>query len=472
MMNVFEYFKKKGIDTLNSSFYSGIGLWDSWYKSNVRKFHQYRIYGGQGTYTRCHRHSLGMAKKVCEDMANLLLNERVKITIDDEATDAFVKSVLSDNNFTVLGNEYQERKAATGTVAYIPYLDNAEVDELGDILSGCVKINYVEAKNIFPISWENGRVKECVFMFPKTSNRKKYVQFQHHRIENEQYVIENTVVECTSGAGRELTSEEWNALPAFTGMAERIETGSDKPQFVIDRLNIVNNADEDDTNPMGVPVFANGIDILQKIDLTYDSYANEFALGRKRIFVAPEMLEDKHGNPTFDTDDTVFYRLPEDYMSNSKEPIKEINMELRIEEHSKAINDDLNYLSMKCGFGTERYRFDAGGIKTATEVISENSDMYRTIQKHELILDNVLKELIRIIIRLGVTARIPGLKEETDITIDFDDSIIEDKQTERNEDRKDVSMGAMSLPEYRAKWYGETEDVAAGKIPEQTGVMP
>ena len=78
--------------------------------------------------------------------------------------------------------------------------------------------------------------------------------------------------------------------------------------------------------------------------------------------------------------------------------------------------------------------------------------MYRSVQKHELILDEVLKELIHIIIRLGMAARVAGLKEDTDITIDFDDSIIEDKQTERNEDRKDVSMGVMSLPEYRAKW--------------------
>lgn len=471
-MNVFEYFKKKEIDTLNSSFYSSIGMWDSWYKGNVRKFHWYRIYGGQGTYTRRRRHSLGMAKKVCEDMANLLLNERVKITLSDETTDAFVKKILTDNNFALLGNEYQERKAATGTVAYVPYLKDAEVDDYGELQSGTVGINYVEAKNIFPISWENGMVKECVFLFPKTSNRRKYAQFQFHRLEDGVYVIENTVVECTSGAGIELTPEEWDTIPAFKGLAPKMDTGSNKRQFIIDRLNIVNNADDDDTNPMGVPIYANSIDVLRKIDLTYDSYANEFDLGRKRIFVAPEMLDNKDGSPTFDTDDTVFYRLPEDYMAEAKEPIKEINMDLRIDEHSKAINDDLNYLSLKCGFGTERYKFDCGGVKTATEVISENSDMYRTVQKHELILDSVLKELIQVIIRLGTASKTPGLNEETDITIDFDDSIIEDKQSERNEDRKDVSMGVMGLPEYRAKWYAETKEVAASKLPEQTGVIP
>ena len=234
----------------------------------------------------------------------------------------------------------------------------------------------------------------------------------------------------------------------------------------------MNNAGEDDNNPMGMSLLANSIDVFRKIDLEYDSYANEFDLGRKRIFVAPEMLTDKDGNPTFDTGDTVFYRLPEDYLSASKDPIKEIDMTLRVEQHSKAINDDLNYLSMKCGFGTQRYRFEQGGVTTATEVISENSDMYRTLQKHEIVLDAVIKRLIKIIIRLGIVAKVTGLSEETEITIDFDDSIIEDKQTERKEDRQDVAMGVMSLAEYRAKWYGETEEQAAKKIPEQTGVIP
>ena len=88
-MNIFEYFKKKGIDTIDSSFYSKIAMWDSWYRANVKRFHQYRVYHGTGQYERCHRKSLGMAKKICEDISDLLLNERVTITIKDETTAKF-----------------------------------------------------------------------------------------------------------------------------------------------------------------------------------------------------------------------------------------------------------------------------------------------------------------------------------------------------------------------------------------------
>lgn len=481
-MNIFEYFKKKGIDTLDSSFYSKIDMWDSWYRSNVKRFHQYRVYHGASRYERCRRKSLSMAKKLCEDISDLLLNEKVKITIEDQATDAFVKAVLEAANFTVRGNEYQERKAACGTVAYVPYLTGMELDEDGRVISADVKLDYVVAKNIFPTAWENSRITEVIFVFEKTYKRKKYAQFQHHKLEPRkgangedlglQYVIENSVVLCSSGSGRELTPEEWNEIPHFEGLAARVETGSDQPQFVIDKLNIANNVDEDDSSPMGISIFANSVDTLAKLDLEYDSYANEFTLGRKRIFVAPEMLTDVNGSQVFDPDDSVFYQLPEDYFKDTREAMHEVDMALRVSEHEQAINNDLNLLSFKCGFGTQYYRFERGSVVTATQVISESSDMYRMICKHEIILENALKELIRCIIRLGQTANVPDLVPDTDITIDFDDSIIEDKQTDLDNDFRMLSAGILRADEFRAKWLGETVEQAQQNLPEQTaGVL-
>lgn len=481
-MNIFTYFKKHGIDTVDSSFYSQIKVWESWYKGNVANVHNYYVYNGKNKI-RCRRLSLGMAKKVCEDMADLLLNERVKITVgasegtkNTNATDVYVKSVLKRNKFLIKGNDYQERKAYCGTVAYVPQIKNMLVNEDGVLIGGGdIIINYIQAKNIYPTTWENGEIKEVAFLFPKTVKRKKYALIQFHQLSekddgNFEYVITNDVVECTQGAGTEIPEEKWDELKPFRGLRKKIRTGSDKPQFVIDRLNIVNNADEDDTNPMGVAIFANALDVLSKIDVEYDSYANEFNLGKKRIFVAPEMLQFLNGEPVFDENDTVYYQLPEGTLRGDK-PILESNMELRADEHSKAINDDLNFLSFKCGFGTERYRFEKGSVTTATQVISENSDMYRSVQKHELILDDVIKELIMIIIRLGQLIGSKGLSEDVEIAIDFDDSIIEDKQAERNEDRKDVAMGVMGLAEYRAKHYGETMEEAEKNLPEQNTVM-
>ena len=96
--------------------------------------------------------------------------------------------------------------------------------------------------------------------------------------------------------------------------------------------------------------------------------------------------------------------------------------------------------------------------------------MYRMLKKHETILEDVLKRLIRIIIRLGIVTG-NTLDQNTDVVIDFDDSIIEDKGAERQQDRQDVSMGVMRHEEYRAKWYGETVEQAKKNLPEQNQVM-
>lgn len=37
-MNIFNYFKKAGIDTVDASFYRKIAEWVSWYEGNVRNF--------------------------------------------------------------------------------------------------------------------------------------------------------------------------------------------------------------------------------------------------------------------------------------------------------------------------------------------------------------------------------------------------------------------------------------------------
>lgn len=471
-MNIITFLNKKGYDTVSSEHYRMVQVWESWYRNKVRGFHRYKINNGSNT-VRCDRLSAGMAKMVSEDLADDLMNEKVQITVSDSSANDYVHTVLENNNWSVQSNTYQERKSYTGTVAYVPYLDEVEIEEDGTVIpgSGTVKINYFEASNIFPLSWSNGVVEECAFVSIHTVKGKKYAHIQLHVREGEgmEYVILNHVLECTNGSGRELLPAEWKELRPFKTMSEKAITGSDKKQFVIDRLNIANNMDPD--SPMGIAVFANAIDQLKGIDIAYDSYVNEFILGKKRIFVAPEMLSlNDDGTPVFDPNDVTFYRLPEDSMKDG-EPLKEVNMDIRSEAHSRAINDFLNILSVKCGFGTQHYRFENGNIQTATQVISENSDLYKTIVKHEIILEAALKELVSIILRLGNVLG-AGLNEDAEVVIDFDDSIIEDKATERKEDRNDVAMGAMALWEYRAKYYNEDDKTAKQNVPQQAEVIP
>lgn len=126
-MNIRRALKDLGFDTVGNKFYSLIDLWNAWYKGNVEDFHSYTVWNGIEEL-ECHRYSVGMGKKVCEDWANLLMNERVNITLEGKQEQEFIDTVFADNNWEVKANESQERKAAVGTVAYVPVMEGMGIN--------------------------------------------------------------------------------------------------------------------------------------------------------------------------------------------------------------------------------------------------------------------------------------------------------------------------------------------------------
>lgn len=450
-----------GYTTIPEAFYSKVAEWKSWYQGNVKGFHSYRVRNGESV-AKCKRYSLGMGKKLCEDWANLLMNEKVQITLEGQREQEFVDRVLTENNFTVRANEMQEMKSALGTVAYIPRVIGQEVSESGEIVPGNasgIAIDYVTIENIYPLAWSNGYISECAFSSVVTRGGKDYAYLQiHKKGADGLYVIENRIYRYDNEL---LSDEQLGNVQGFERIPPVVHTGSDRRQFVIDRPNIVNNYNY--LLPTGISVYANAIDVMQGVDIAYDSYVNEFVLGKKRIMVKPSASKYLDGEPVFDPSDVVFYVLPEDVSDSAV--ITPIDMALRTAEHNTGIQDQLNILSSKCGFGETYYRFDGGSIATATQVISENSTLFRTIKKHEIILEQVLDELCRVILRLGNAAMGLGLDENVEISIDFDDSIIEDDTTNFSRDMQMLSAGIMNDWEFRAKWMNEDEETAKAALP-------
>lgn len=458
MTDAINILKSMGYSTVPASFYGDIAVWKSWYDGNVRSFHKYQVYNGL-SHVDCKRYTMGMAKKVAEDWANLLLNEKVKITLEGAAEQAFFDGVCKENNFAVKSNEMQELKSALGTVAYVVRASSVDVDRDTGKISGkdgaALKIDYVTAPNIFPLSWENGIVRECAFSSTVMYGGKEYTYLQIHRKgEDGNYIIENRLYQNS-------TEAELSTVKSMANVPPVVHTNSPMPQFVIDRLNIANNVDN--TLPMGIPAFANAIDQLKGVDVAYDSYVNEFVLGKKRVMVKPGAVKDLDGNPVFDPNELYYYVLPEDTADGNV--IQPIDMTLRTAEHNAGLQDMLNALSSRCGFGENHYRFDSGSVATATQVISENSTMFRTIKKHEIVLEQVLTELCRIILRLGNSVMGMGLNEDVEISVDFDDSIIEDKQTDFARDMQMLNAGIMNAWEFRARWMNEDEATAKAALP-------
>ena len=402
--------------------YDHIDEWLEWYQNDVKKFHHYKLYNGM-VMTSQDRYRLGMAKKVCEDWANLLLNE--KVSIKTGSYDKRLEAILKANNFFVRGNQLIELAFALGSGAFVEYKD----------ADGNVIIDYIRADGIYPLSWDNGDVTECAFSTPRVVDGKERIYIQIHRLgdvekgENPDiYYIENKYLDADSG--KEMVPPE--EIVPF------VNTNSAEPLFQIITPNICNNIDLG--SPLGISVYANAVDQIKGCDLIYDSYMNEFVLGRKRIMVPlsqakRQMQEDGLNAPVFDPKDTVYFVLPEDRNSNNQ--LTEIDMKIRAQEHELGIQRSLDLLSLKVGMGSGRYKFESGGVKTATEVISDKSDLYQSRQRHCIMVSSAIINLVRAVSfldgKMGIMA-----------TVDFDDSIIEDTNTIIDKNIKLVNAGIRS----------------------------
>ena len=96
--------------------------WLQYYKGNVAKFHQFNEYNGSKNITR-RRKTLNMPKKVCEDWANLLLNEKTDVVVGDDKQQDKLWELLDNVRFWVKGNEGVEKTFALGTGAFVESVD-------------------------------------------------------------------------------------------------------------------------------------------------------------------------------------------------------------------------------------------------------------------------------------------------------------------------------------------------------------
>lgn len=467
--DIFAKLRELGFKTCPEAFYSRVAEWKSWYDGDVPKFHEYSVYNGQKKI-KMHRYGLGMAKKVCEDWANLLMNEKAKVTLEGDAEQKFFDAVCRENNFEIKGNELEELTFFGGTTAIIVRAADVPVQQdTGNVTgNGRLVLDYAYMPNIYPLSWENGRIIECAFATRKVNGEDEYMYVQVHRLnEQKTYDIENYLFQDNNGV---MTEVELTAIDELANVAPKVATREKERLFVINRPNIVNNIDP--SLPLGISVYANAIPQLKGCDIAYDTYVNEMVTGKKRLIVKAEALKNLDGEPTFDPDDVVFYALPEDSASGAEATlINPIDPQLRTAQLNEALQDMLNNLSAKCGFGENQYKFNQGGIATATQIVSENSTLFRTIKKHEIVLEDMLKELARTILRMGNLYCGQSLNTDVEITVDFDDSIIEDKESEFQRDMQLLSAGIMQRYEIRMKYLNESEETAKAALPQTQELM-
>lgn len=465
------------VSTDIQKYYSDIQLWEDWWRGYVPDFHKYWISNGQ-TGSEITRKQMRMAKTVCEDWANLLLNDKTRILVecgdhDVNLTQKWLTGdadeqnggVLGDNRFWVKGNKAIEREFAQGTVCLYWQLTGSTVQD--GVLSGTgLKLKVIkDAQMLVPLTYDDEDIQDLALASTYVQAGQEYIYLQiFEKNKDESYTIGNHYYRVNKGGGYEQVASPHGEVASYKLPC--------KP-FVIMKPNVENSVAD---VPMGMSIYANAIDELESCDLAYDNMFMDTLLGKKRVFMdqaavmltPPTTVVDENGNERVldrrpDAKATLeksLYVTTGEQLPGDQKFFQEYNPSLRTDENKENVQFNLNLLSMKVGLGQNRYQFNQQSMATATQVRASNKELTESVWKQRIVIQDALTELTRQALILGKEKLHQPLDTDARITIQFDDTMFSDEEAERMRFMQEIAAGIRQKWEYRVKYDGEDEKTA------------
>lgn len=464
-------FELGGVPAFQQFYNFGIYPWKALYKGFYEPWHLIAAPTIQDPRAKRRMAFLNLSKAVTSELAGMVWTDQTDVTVstaghenaEDDPLQAYVENVLHENNFGVKMLESIEQAAALGGGALKVWRD-ARRDADGNEIPGTekVKIGYCQADQFIPTAWTNAEITEGCFISRIAKGGYYFTRLEWHKWDGETYVVSNELYR--SDMYRMGSREPQDILGIRVPLADIYPTldeetaihGVEKSLFSYFRTPTANNLD--DNSPLGVSIYANAMETLHALDICFDSFVREFRLGKKRIIVPARMIRSVVDPTTgelrryFDAMDETYEALSTDDPDSLK--IQDNSVALRVEEHVAAINAFLNIFCLQVGLSSGTFSFDAsGGLKTATEVVSENSKTYKTVRNFQNMIRPAVIRLVDNIIAVaslydmhtadGQSVRALAARGYS-VNIAMDDGITQDRQTNINEGITLVGAGLMS----------------------------
>ena len=239
--------------------------------------------------------------RVCKEWGSLLLNEDVKVVCDDQKATDWIGSFFSSTNFMAQAQTTVVRAFGLGTGAWALWVD---LDRKK------VRIRHYDARMVIPLTWDEGGVTECAFATRAFYRGKAIDQLQMHLKGGMGFSADSLLSAGSSspehsgglldmesdGTYRIVTvcfDHEGNEL-APMGIAPVFDTGCTIPTFGIVKPAVTNT--RVDMSPYGQSVFADAVDAVQAVDLTFDALINEVDVSKMRVFLSDVLFDRGQGN--------------------------------------------------------------------------------------------------------------------------------------------------------------------------------
>lgn len=410
-----------------------------------------RMYKNQAPWLNKNVQSCNLPASVAQEIARLVTLELKSEVTGSERADFiqnYYKKVLNDLK------TYVEYGCAKGSLVFKPYVTN-----------NGIAIQYIQADCFFPVSFDDsGNITDCIFTEQFREGKQIYTRLERNIVEGDTLTIINMAFMSSSeeSLGTEVPISfvsRWQQLESSMSFqnVSKIPIGF----FKVPLANVI-----DTTSPIGVSVFAKAVNSIKLADERYSQIDWEYVSKEAAVHIASSLLKynkdaDKYEYPG---GKERLYRTVEYNSGATDKPFMDTySPDIRDQSLYNGFNNQLKRVEFDCNLAYGTLSDPNNVDKTAEEIKTSKQRSYSMVSTTQGSLQKALEDLID---AMDFWASIYGLAPEGVINASFewDDSIVVDSEKERQTDRADVAMGAMTLWEYRVKWYGETEEQAKAMI--------
>lgn len=417
-----------------------------------------RMYGNRPPWRSDTVETMGLPAAIAGEIARLVTLE-LQTECKGSARAVYINTVYQK----VLKNLriYTEYGCAKGGLIFKPYPS-----------SGGVEVQVIQADCFFPVSFDNaGRITQCVFLDQFRRGDKIFSRIEMHELRGETLTVTNRAYLATNdfSLGSEISLgmvDVWSELAPVISF-----TGVSRLPFGYFKIPLAN--EDDPVSPIGVSVYSHAVGQIREADRRYSQLNWEFDAKEAAVHIAQSLLRQ---NPQTQQDEYPqgkerLYRAVEYNVGATDKPLLDtFSPDIRDQSYLNGLNAQLRLVEFSCSLAYGTLSDPDNVDKTAEEIKTSKQRSYQMVSDTQMALQTALEDMLQAV---DFYCDVYGLAPSGTYTVTFkwDDSIIVDAEKERMTDRADVSMGVMSLAEYRAKWYGETPEEAAKKVQQPAGVI-
>nr|DAE55891.1 MAG TPA: portal protein [Caudoviricetes sp.] len=382
---------------------------------------------------------LPIGRTAAKKIASLVFNEQAEIKVDDEQANKFIQQQLQDDRFTKNFERYLESCLALGGLAMRPYVDGERV-----------RVSFIQAPVFLPLQSNTQDVSSAAIV-TKTikadgNKQRYYTLIEFHEWSNDKYTVSNELYR----------SDNQNAIGSRVPLSEIYEdleevvelNGLSRPLFTYLKPPGMNN--KDINSPLGLSIFDNAKTTIDFLNTTYDEFMWEVKMGQRRVAVPSQMIKTEYNqngeNVVVKREFEAGHNVYEQFDSGDIDKgigITDLTTPIRSDDYIKAINEGLALFEMQIGVSAGMFSFDGKSMKTATEIVSENSDTYQMRNSIVSLVEQSLKELIISMLELAKGYKLYSgeIPEMDKISINLDDGVFTDRNAELDYWIKVVNAG-------------------------------